>query len=122
MTVMKLLFTALIALTAGWFVESAKADEAYVCEGGRIVYVKMGQLERLKREDSCIAGYYGLTVDGAAATAQSGQTRNDNSTPSSARGAAGSSGVAAQEQAPQQLKVINANESGRWFTQRQAAR
>lgn len=49
-------------------VNSANADEAYVCDQGRIVYVKPGQLEHLKRTDPCIAGYYGLTVgEGAGA-------------------------------------------------------
>ncbi len=41
----------------------AFADEAYICDAGRIVYVKPGQLESLKRTDACIAGYYGLTVE-----------------------------------------------------------
>ena len=48
----------LIALLAA----PARADEAYVCDAGRIVYVKPGELEALKRTDTCIAGYYGLTV------------------------------------------------------------
>lgn len=41
----------------------AIADEAYICDAGRIVYVKPGELEHLKRSDPCIAGYYGLTVE-----------------------------------------------------------
>ncbi len=40
----------------------AAADEAYVCEGGRIVYVKLGQVEALRRSDPCIAAYFGETV------------------------------------------------------------
>ena len=44
-------------------VTPAAADEAYICDAGRIVYVKPGQLESLKRTDACIAGYYGLTVE-----------------------------------------------------------
>lgn len=38
---------------------SAVADEAYVCEGGRIAYVRFGELEVMKRKDPCIAAYYG---------------------------------------------------------------
>jgi hypothetical protein len=51
---------ALLLVAAGG--HAARADEAYVCDGGRIVYVKPGQLEHLKRTDPCIAGYYGLSV------------------------------------------------------------
>lgn len=43
-----------------------RAAEAYLCEAGRVVYVELGDLERMKRTDACIAGYYGLTVEGAA--------------------------------------------------------
>lgn len=47
------------------------ADEAYVCDGGRLVYVKLGELEHLKRTDPCIAGYYGLEIGkGTAAEKQ----------------------------------------------------
>ncbi len=38
---------------------AAVADEAYVCEGGRVAYVRFGQLEAMKRKDPCIAAYYG---------------------------------------------------------------
>jgi hypothetical protein len=54
-----------LTLTAG----PAVADEAYVCDAGRIVYVKPGELEHLKRTDPCIAGYYGLKIEEKAATA-----------------------------------------------------
>ena len=40
----------------------ARADEAYVCEAGRVVYVKMGELESLKHSDPCIASYYGIKL------------------------------------------------------------
>ncbi|MGQ0671396.1 MAG: hypothetical protein ACT4N2_00750 [Hyphomicrobium sp.] len=55
----------LIVLLAG----SSAADEAYICDGGRIVYVKYGELEHLKRTDACIAGYYGVTINVAPAAA-----------------------------------------------------
>jgi hypothetical protein len=45
----------------------AAADEAYICDAGRIVYVKPGELEHLKRTDPCIAGYYGLPFPAAPA-------------------------------------------------------
>ena len=40
----------------------AHADEAYVCEAGRVVYVKPGELEAMKQSDACIASYYGITL------------------------------------------------------------
>ena len=43
-------------------VEAVRADEAYLCEDGRIVKVAPGKLEDLKRTDACIAAYYGLTI------------------------------------------------------------
>jgi hypothetical protein len=46
-------------------VEAVRADEAYLCEGGRIVKVTPGTLETLKRTDACIAGYFGLKIDAA---------------------------------------------------------
>jgi hypothetical protein len=50
--------------------EAVRADEAYLCEGGRIVKVTPGTLETLKRTDACIAGYFGLKTE----TARSGET------------------------------------------------
>jgi len=41
----------------------AFADEAFLCGTDRVVYVKPGELEELKRTDPCIAGYFGLTVN-----------------------------------------------------------
>ncbi len=59
-----------IGLAAGIEVERARADEGYVCEGGRIVYVRFGEVETMKKSDPCIAAYYGLTVEPAAVSAQ----------------------------------------------------
>jgi hypothetical protein len=41
---------------------SAHADEAYVCDGGRVAYVRFGELEAMKRKDPCIAAYHGGTA------------------------------------------------------------
>lgn len=46
-------------------VEAVRADEAYLCEDGRIVKVAPGQLEALKRTDACIAAYYGMKIEAA---------------------------------------------------------
>jgi hypothetical protein len=57
---------ATIALVGGALVEQTRADEVYLCDGGRLVYVKFGELEKLKRTDACIAGYFsGKTADNA---------------------------------------------------------
>lgn len=49
-----------------------RAAEAYVCGPDHIVYVEVEDLERMKRTDACIAGFYGLTVD-KDATPSSGE-------------------------------------------------
>ena len=45
----------------------ARADEAYLCGPGTVVYVKIEELEHKKKTDSCVAAYYGLTVADDAA-------------------------------------------------------
>lgn len=52
----------ILGFLAATGVEAARADEAYLCDGGRIVKVPFGKLEELKRTDACIAAYYGLKV------------------------------------------------------------
>lgn len=37
---------------------SALADDAYVCDGGRLVYARPETLEKLKQSDPCVAGYF----------------------------------------------------------------
>jgi hypothetical protein len=41
---------------------AARADDAYVCDGGRLVYARPETLEKLKQTDPCIAGYYGIDL------------------------------------------------------------
>ena len=38
----------------------AAAAEAYLCEDGRLVYVEVKDLEKMKRTDPCVAAYYRL--------------------------------------------------------------
>lgn len=61
---------ALLALTAacGLDAASVRADEAFLCGPDTVVYVKVDELEFKKRTDPCIARYFGLTVDNAAAS------------------------------------------------------
>jgi hypothetical protein len=44
-----------------------RADEAYLCGPDKVVYVAVEDLEMRKRTDPCIAAYYGLKVEAAAA-------------------------------------------------------
>lgn len=43
-------------------VEAARADEAFLCEGGRIVKVPVGRLEAMKQTDPCIAAHFGVRL------------------------------------------------------------
>ncbi len=82
MSVIKGCVVAAMALVAGAVAETARADEAYVCDAGRIVYVKPGELEIKKLQDPCIAKYFENTPTAkpvsprpvAAAASQSSQT------------------------------------------------
>jgi hypothetical protein len=50
-------------------VNQAKADDAYVCDDGRLVYAKPSTLEKLKATDPCIAKYFKTTPQPLAASA-----------------------------------------------------
>ena len=52
----------ILGFLAATGVEAVRADEAYLCDGGRIVKVPFGKLEEMKRTDACIAGYFGLKI------------------------------------------------------------
>lgn len=47
-----------LAAMAGAGGLQAHADDAYVCDGGRLVYARPETLEKLKKTDPCIASYY----------------------------------------------------------------
>lgn len=100
MAILKFMITAALALLAGWFVESASADTAYLCEGGRIVYAKPENIERLKREDPCIARYFGLEAPAKPGAEQAHAV----ATPAAPQTTAGA------------VRIVNSGgESGRWF-------
>lgn len=58
MSVIKGCVIAAVALAAGAMAETARADEAFICDGGRVAYVKPGELEQKKLQDPCIAKYF----------------------------------------------------------------
>jgi hypothetical protein len=66
-----LLASLAVATLATFGALDARADEAYVCEGGRVVTVRMGELEVLKRKDPCIAAYYGVKLEAETAASSS---------------------------------------------------
>lgn len=68
------IFLFAMGFLAATGLEAARADEAYLCEAGRVVYVPFGKLDEMKRTDPCIAGYYGLTVEQKASPAASSAT------------------------------------------------
>ena len=70
MSVIKRCVIAAVALTAGAIAGTARADEAYVCDGGRIAYVRPGELEIKKLQDPCIAKYFEITQTAKPATAR----------------------------------------------------
>ena len=59
-----LLLVSVIGLAALSAASPAGANEAFLCENGRIAYVEFGALELAKKTDPCIAGYFGGTVEG----------------------------------------------------------
>ena len=66
-----LLWITALGLVAGLPVNQALADDAYVCDGGRLVYARLETLEKLKETDPCIAMYHkGETARGAPPSAQ----------------------------------------------------
>lgn len=50
---------AVMALIAGSIVERARADQSFICADGSLVQVKSGDLARMKRENACVASYFG---------------------------------------------------------------
>lgn len=50
---------SIMALSLAAGASSARGDEAFVCDAGRIVYVKPGDSNGLKLNDPCIKSYFG---------------------------------------------------------------
>ncbi|MFN3868556.1 MAG: hypothetical protein ACK4MF_05765 [Hyphomicrobiaceae bacterium] len=57
-----LMLALIVPLVLVIIAHRSHADVAYVCDGGRVVNVRSGELERMKRTDPCIAAYHGLEV------------------------------------------------------------
>ena len=47
-----------LGISTGLTTNAARADDAYVCDGGRLVYARPETLEKLKQTDPCVALFY----------------------------------------------------------------
>lgn len=66
MRMLMVLSIAGLSLAAGALVERVKAEQAFLCDGGRIVYGRGAEVEKLKLTDPCVAGYFGITLERGA--------------------------------------------------------
>jgi hypothetical protein len=64
--IVKVFAASLLALLFGSLIETARADQSFMCDDGTLVQVAAQDLERMKRENACVAKYFG----GLAATRQ----------------------------------------------------
>ncbi len=56
---------ALLVASCAWICVAttpAKADQSFVCADGSVVTVAFKDLEKMKRTNACVAGYFGLKV------------------------------------------------------------
>ncbi len=81
MRIVKGCIVAALALAAGAWVEVARADEAYICDAGRVVYVKPGELELKKLQDPCIAKYFEGTPSATKSAVAAAPTASTAATP-----------------------------------------
>lgn len=119
MRILAVLSIAAFALTAGAIVERAKAEQAFLCDGGRIVYARGAvALERLKASDPCVAGYFGqspLRGSGRAETGTPALRRETNSGPAPVASAARPKPMPEVSSEPVTVRVLNARPgAGTW--------
>lgn len=60
--IMRILAGSVVALGLGLASEAARADETFICGDGRMLQVALGDLQRLKRQDPCVAAHYGIVI------------------------------------------------------------
>ena len=60
--IVRIMAGSIIALGLGLYSEGAGADQTFICEDGRLLQIELQDIERLKRNDPCVAAHYGLTV------------------------------------------------------------
>ena len=57
--IVRIFAASLMALLAGSLVERARADQSFICDDGSLVQVKSADIERMRRENACVAKYLG---------------------------------------------------------------
>lgn len=60
--ILRILAGSIVALGLGFYAEGVRAEQTFMCEDGRLLQVRLQDLERLKRQEPCVAGHYGLVV------------------------------------------------------------
>lgn len=60
--IFRILSGSVVALGLGLWTESARADQMFICDDGRMLQVKLADMERLKRSEPCVAAHFGITV------------------------------------------------------------
>jgi hypothetical protein len=59
---LRILAGSAVALGLGVMTEGAHAGQTFMCTDGRLLQVKLADLERMKRQEPCVAAYYGIAV------------------------------------------------------------
>lgn len=65
---LRIFIASITVLIVGSLLDHARADVGYVCDGNVVVMVAPRDLERMKRENACVASHYGLQVATPAGT------------------------------------------------------
>ncbi len=60
--IMRILAGSIIALGLGLMTEGARAEQMFICSDGTLRQVAHQDLERLKRQDACIARHFGIEI------------------------------------------------------------
>lgn len=63
MSLLRPLLAAFAGAIVAFAISAARADEAYLCADGSVVYVEFGKLAEMKRTNACVAAYYGLKIE-----------------------------------------------------------
>lgn len=57
--IVRIFAASMMALLAGSLVERARADQSFICDDGSLIQVKSADIERMRRENACVAKHLG---------------------------------------------------------------
>lgn len=60
--ILRILAGSVVALGLGLAAEQAHAAQTFLCQDGRLLQVELHDLDRMKRDDPCVAAHYGLKI------------------------------------------------------------